>query len=184
MSYATYLGDLAQGILDTCSEALSIDRTGREPPARQNLSWGNPPADTFDRDGQLTVTLDPVGQGGSITHVSQNPRQDSLIVPRATFTVTLMRPVPTPDAKGNPPKAEDLTASAQGLMNDLWSMLTAIYDALHANNSTDALFPSQCLGCDDIKLGRIDMIQPSGGAGGFNIRIETVLGDRGPVITS
>lgn len=178
MTQATYLATVAHGLLDTALDALSMERTGRRPPQRSNLSWGMPPADTFDRNGQLTVTLDPVGTGGSITHTSANPRHDSFIMPRATFTVTVMRPVPTGDGK-SPPRAVDLDASAAGLLTDLWAVMTAIYSGIHDYT----LYTGHSSG-DEIKLGRTDMIPPQGGMGGFNVRIEVLLNDGGPTIGS
>lgn len=180
MSQATYLADIAHGLLDTSIDALSMDRTGHAAPGRSHLSWGNPAADTFDPAGQLTVCIDPVGQGGSVTHVQPNPRMDALIVPRATFMITLLRAVPTLDEEGQPHRAKAYDSSAADLMTDLWSVMTALYEGLR----TYKLFEGQCVGCDDVKIGRTDLIQPSGGSAGFNIRLDVMLNDRGPILGS
>lgn len=170
MSFATYINNIANDILDACYAGIAKSRTANDPPPRKNVSWGLPPADGCN---QLNVFLDPIN---SITHdwLKTVDRSDSIIVPLVHFKVSLFRCVPSVDDKGNPATAEQLADSAKGLQVDLWAMMTSLYSKIHAHT----LYSGQ-IAANDVKAVRVDTINPSGGFAGFEVNLTILLNDKG-----
>lgn len=174
MTAAIFLDSISQSLLTTCSAALSKDRTGNDPPLRQNVTWGTPPNDAGKTCGQLTVGLDP---SNAIKHdwLRAPNRQDNLIVAWGQFVITLFRCVPTMNDKGTPPSPDDLTQSAAGLSRDMWALMQGLYVAMHSHS----LYTGQ-IAANDVNIGLVHPLTPSGGYAGFEVRLAILLADQGP----
>jgi hypothetical protein len=176
---ADYLHVLALDLLDACSDGLSFARTGNDPPDRAYVSHGRPPVDVWDGEncsaGQLTVHFD---EQTTIRHQTipsspQVPRAQE-IAPVATLVVQLWRCWPSSTTDGGVPDGADLTARARGLNVDLWSMLTQVY----AEHFAGSLFTG--VAHQQVTIGAVRALLPSGHVAGWEVRVEVWLNDSGP----
>lgn len=167
---STYLATVADGLLDALLAGLAQVTTGRAAPDTSYVSHG-PPA--YDCCPFAVVYLDPLD---GVTHNAlEDPPfdQDCIIVPRATWILEWTRCVPALTDDGWPTPAT-LDVSAQDLLEDLWCVLTELYD----RHKSGALVGS---GCGDVSIGNAMIIEPQGGCAGWKVPVTTILNDPGPL---
>lgn len=167
---STYLGNLAQALLDSAAAALVQASTGRAAPSVTVLSHGPPPLEWCCNDGMLAVHL------ASVTHgPSDVPHVPCGVDPVARFVVTVARCWPAMDDSGLLDADEFDTAAADHL-EDLWCLLTEFYDRLAAGT----LFPGQVT-CEQVEIGDAEPLDAEGGCAGWTIEVTVHLNDSGPV---
>mgnify|MGYP001563391616 CR=1 FL=1 len=171
MTATSFLYDLAQEILDTAEDSLSQARTGHPAPNRVNVAWGEPPADECcGEGGQLTIHLD---DDIAVTHATRG-NQPCMILPTASFVITLFRCHAGSSDNEPIPGSEVLDADAKSLMADLWALLTGIYDAI----ADASLFAD--IDCATVTVGPAATLTPEGGCAGLTVRLSVALSDTGP----
>jgi hypothetical protein len=159
---ADYLQTLAADLLAASLAGLAVARTGNPEPDRVYISHNSPAWDECSGDGQLSVWIGP------IVHTQVAVGSVCQIRASAPLCVTLLRCVPTMRDDGSPPTSAELTASADGLNRDVWSLLTELYDYVAA------------LGCDIVDVGSAEPLGPDGGLAGWRVCIDVLLNDSGP----
>jgi hypothetical protein len=89
-------------------------------------------------------------------------------VPRvATYAAWLTRCVPTPDANGKTPDADDLLGSARELLTDAWLLVTGVPTAYLAGDFSTR--------CQTFAVTGLDPYGPQGGHGGSVLRMRAEL---------
>lgn len=175
-----YLAETADAILDAALAALAPDITGHPAPSKVFVSHGDPVMDLdgcCDSGGTLAVHLGRPQSGVPI-------RWDSLKTPcmvltRSAFTVSLFRCVPVfnTDQPGYAPTEDELTASANDLLTDLWCLICGLREAIRAGDI-------QAGGCDDVRLTESRTVEPQGGCAGWQVTLELQANDGGPGVGS
>jgi hypothetical protein len=170
------LQDLAEELLAASVEALDTIPSYAPglvgAPAHTYVSPGEPAADNCcDSEGQLTVhvtqvaefTTEPlglaVGQRAS-RHIRLN---------EAGLVVTIFRCVPSPKEglTYQPPSAAELTASADQLNADAWSLWNHLYNMIDAGTLLSK--------CSFVFMEILRSLPPSGGCGGWILGIRIRL---------
>ncbi len=167
-----YLDGLAQALLESALAGLAPATTGRPAPSTAAISHGPPPLAWCCNDGMLTVHLVEVSHQLSVTEL---PQAHCAIVPMAKFEITIARCWPTMDDSGHL-AAVDMDEAAGDLLEDLWSVLTELYDRLF-----DAtVFPGQ-ITCEQVVIGSATPLEAQGGCAGWTLEVEVYLNDSGPI---
>ena len=169
---STYLADCADALLAAAAAGLASATTGRPVPSTQIVSHGAPPLDWCCDDGMLTVHV------ADVTH-NQQYKNDLQQVPcgvepRVQFVITVARCWPTMDQQGNLSPAL-VDAAAQDQLEDLWCLLTEVYDRAAAKT----LFPGQ-ITCGDVEVGAAVPVNAEGGCAGWEIPLSLTTNDTGP----
>ena len=137
------------------------------------MSHGVPNRLAYCCDGGFAVVyLDPLD---GVTHEQGETPQDCLIIPTATWVLEWGRCVPTVDEDGWPDD-DDLDTSAADLLEDLWSVLTELYD----RRAAGTVVPGTDDTCGSVTILDAVPVEPSGGCAGWQVKVSTVLNDPGP----
>lgn len=178
----SFLAECAESILDAAEAALVEATTGREPPSHVFVAHGEPAWDNCCDGGQLSVHLvqvlhDPqdVTAGGAI---GGSPQYGCMIEPKPTFAITLLRCVTPPgDSMSDViPAPGDVDDDAQGLLTDLWALLTELYDRIAAC----VLIPGMS-NCRDAFVIAATPLDEEGGCAGWQVTVGITANDAGPV---
>lgn len=164
------LGELMTAAL----AGLTLARTGNPVPTRTYHSHG-PPAVDFCKEDVLAVYLDnpAVSDDNPSVRIAEN--QGPLKrMPVLRMAIELWRCVPGVDGDGIPPTAGALTASADGLANDMWALDTY----LRTNKAT--LFPTGMDGTVIPNFSDPAPLPPRGNMGGWLWKIQVPISDGGP----
>jgi hypothetical protein len=169
-----YLAECADALLAAGIAALAQETTGRAPPATSYLSHGEP---TPDHCGEITVHLESVGH--------EPPRGDSGIqqscqlVASPTFVISLFRCVTNlNDSAANPfPSGDALDTDAASLLEDLWALLTELYDRIAAGTLVPGLGEDDC---ENVTVGEVAPIETEGDVAGWRIPVTLSANDLGP----
>lgn len=165
-----YLAAAADDLLAALMAGLAEATTGRPPPSVSYVAHGAPVQAYCCDDGYAAVYADPLQ---TVLHDQQGAFDAACaIIPEVTFVLEWGRCVPGVDDSGWPDPA-DLTVSAQDLLEDLWCVLTELYDRV----THDAIAGAAC---SDIRLGAASALEPSGGCAGWQVRVTMTCNDAGP----
>lgn len=134
-------------------------------PDRVYVNHGRP---AFDCE-QLTISLPMMFRGMAGQEDASSLRtQPCTLVRAATYTLTIVRCVPTSSDDGSPPSVAALEASAEELYVDGWLLSESIREAW----SSDA-FDCACL---DLAMGHLTAVDASGGYAGWTQDFEVTVG--------
>jgi hypothetical protein len=118
--------EYASELLDAISDAIG-DTVGG-PIERRYVSPGRP---VFDCE-QLTITLAGIGEADTVvgSSLAIGKRHTTGRVNLLHFLVTIVRDcVPTLDDNGNVPSVDEIEASADQVVQDVWAIWTYLYSA-------------------------------------------------------
>jgi len=163
---------VASDILECVADAL--EDAGVEVPERQYVHQGEVALDTCPDCAQLVVSfmgLEHAIPGGDLEIAACAPPRT------ATFDVWLTRCVPVLHENGDPPTAEELTASAEELNTDAWVLANVIW----STHKADGCWGSTC---DSVMLGSLVPYGPEGGCGGSHMTIQLQLTGLGAAVVS
>lgn len=171
----TYLSGRLSELLTAATAGVTLARTGNAVPSRIYVSHGPPAVDFCDDNGLLAVYLDnpAVGLDAPSVRIAENTGPQKRM-PVLRMCIELWRCVPNLDEQGNAPTAAVLTASANGLANDLWALDTY----LRANQAT--LFPTGLAATVIPNFGDPIPRTPSGNVAGWLLRVQVPVSDAGP----
>ena len=114
-------------------------------------------------DEQLVVMLDGLSPGASDASQRSGGVASrgvaSVVIPRASLVVRLLRCVPTVNDNGDPPSRAELHESGMVLMADVGRVLAALYEWRRTETGA--------AGSGSVTLGQARSIGPSGGLAGF-----------------
>lgn len=147
------LGDIAEALLTVVNDTL-VD-AGR-PVGRAYVSHGAPAWDACTED-QATVHLQP------LTFRSSGSGRQQQTQLQATYTVQVVRCVPTPGDDGAPPAAATLGDSGRELIDALALVVYAVMGS--------GVFAA----CDTVTYGQADPLGPLGGVGGWTWPITVTI---------
>lgn len=170
-------------LYDTAHELLLHINTyfvaqGVDLPDRRYVTLGEPAHDLgpeagTDCAGQVTVSMDFIGSGlpGAETSDS-NQTRGCTITDFVSYTIELVRCVPTLENDGTPPSLTDLDDSALDLSIDGYLLRRSIHNAW-----SSGVFCN----CQDIAIGRLEVISPRGGVAGWRqtLQVDLLCGAQG-----
>jgi hypothetical protein len=176
---STYLGTIADQLLDIIVAGLAEETTGRPAPGTTFISHGVPNRLAYCCEGgYATVYLDPL-RGvehnpdlGGQTITGAHAMQQCITIPVGHFVLEWGRCVPKVSEDGWPSET-DIDLSASDLLEDLWAVLTELYD----RRASGALAGADC---GDITIGEAIPLEPAGGCAGWQVRLDLTLDDPGP----
>lgn len=156
----TSVRDLLDDLLVEAVTSLSTTEGADDPPERQYVSHGTV---TWDCD-LLAVhlvrvapkLLDPRAERCAIVHM-------------ASIAVTLLRCIPKPDDRGNPPSPDELDEANRQLAVDGWALWKGLTRAW-AEGSWPSGVP-----CKNVKWGGLEPLAPSGGLAGWRVEATVQL---------
>ncbi len=162
MGSASDLQELAEDVLD--ASALILATTGNPEIERAFVSHGAPALDCCN---QLAVNVGQIGEAVTQAGSALQPglRHSFARVNLTTLLITVTRCVPVPDDMGNPPDADDLTASAAMLNADAWALWNGLY------RMQDELFEA----CDLVFFDGSTPLPPQGACAGWMMQIRFEL---------
>ncbi len=167
----SYLADCADALLAATLAGLAEATTGRPPPATSYLSHGEP---VPDHCGEVTVHLESVGH---LRERGDDLVQSCQVLAEPTFVISIFRCATNLGDGPNPlPDADDLDTDAASLLEDLWAVLTELYDRIAAGT----LIPGQDE-CRDVTIGIALPVEQQGDVAGWTIPVTVTANDQGPV---
>lgn len=157
----TLLYDVAAALLDAIVDHFTTE--GVSLPTRRIVAEGEVAWDCEQVAVRLVRTYPGLpGQEGA------DPRGIRCAQPRAAqFGVSIIRCVAEMDKQGNPPAADDVTASAQALLVDAFLMPIAVQSAVVSE-------PSAIGRCDSVLIGSVSTVGPQGLFGGYEMLVDLV----------
>lgn len=172
----SYLADVADALLAAALAGLAEATTGRPPPATSYLSHGEP---VPDHCGEVTVHLESVGhepERFTSQGVSGGGFQSCQVVASPRFVISIFRCATNLGDGTNPlPSGDALDSDAADLLDDLWAVLTELYDRMAACT----LVPGQS-DCEDVSIEVAVPIEQQGDVAGWAIPVVVTANDQGP----
>jgi hypothetical protein len=175
MGTAGFLDDLAHDLLDCALRGLDETRTGNPEPERVFTHHGVPPVDC----PQLTVHWDPARGIHGQAAIPRQPvaPKTCAVVWQGILVVQLWRCWVTMDDQGNPIAPADFSETTAALNRDGWCLLTQVTGEHFAGT----LFPD--VGCEQVTLGPLVPLNPTGQTAGWQMTVTVALEDGGPALT-
>ena len=170
-----YLAECAAELLAAAEAALVEDTTGRPAPSAAWVAWGTAPRDRCCDDGQITVHPSFLSHEQFGRFGEQPTTQHCQRTPQPTFVITVLRCHPTMGGDASSPTPDAQESAANGLLGDLWALLTELYDRARACT----LFGGMAH-CTDVNIGDVEIIEPESGCAGFAVPVTFVANDTGP----
>jgi hypothetical protein len=144
-----------------------FDAQGWDLPERRYIAAGSPTILAAD-DEHIAVGLAAMHSGITPRSLNQTGAPSrgarSVHVPRADFTVRVMRCVATIDDDGQPPDPDELTADGLRLLADPGRLLTALFGWQDTDATLRAVNPA-------VVVGDVDVIGPMGGLAGHAVKV-------------